>query len=169
MDEFLKDHHPDPVALQRNAKVIRPTLSLNSKKQLPSTAVDPRQLNLTLPSQQGDESEPLYVDVSRKPKNGTTTKAIPQTVMARLCDALRCHCAVFIQLRCGVGYMGVPVELRDGWAILTNASIHGTQKSYKVTELAIQLGDCGQIAHVRSIGNDDIVTAISIEGEVAHG
>ena len=90
----------------------RPTLSLKSKKPLPSTAVDPRQLNLTLPSQQGDESEPLYVDVGRKPKNGTARKAVPPTVMARLSDALQCHCTVFIQLRCGVGYMGMPVHTR---------------------------------------------------------
>lgn len=149
--------------------MIRPTLSLKSKKPLASTEVDPRQLNLTLSPQPGNDSVLVKVDAGKKPKKGATRKVAPPTVMARLSDALRCHCRVFIQLRSGAGYMGMPVHINDGWVTLAQASIHGTKNVAKVTEVEIQLGDCGQIAHMHSIGDGHTVFAIGVEGEVNHG
>ena len=53
---------------------------------------------------------------------------------------------VFIQLRQGAGYRGLPTKLDGAWLTLEDANIFGTKKSMHVTELLIQVKDGSYIA-----------------------
>ena len=58
---------------------------------------------------------------------------------------------VFIQLRHGAGYRGLPTMLDDGWLTLRDAEIFGTKQNMHVAELVIQVKDGSYIAHLHTV------------------
>lgn len=58
---------------------------------------------------------------------------------------------VFIQLRHGAGYRGLPTMLDDGWLTLRDAEIFGTKQNMRVAELVIQVKDGSYIAHLHTV------------------
>jgi len=58
---------------------------------------------------------------------------------------------VFIQLRHGAGYRGLPTILDDGWLTLRDAEIFGTKQNIHVAELLIQVKDGSYIAHLHTV------------------
>ena len=60
---------------------------------------------------------------------------------------------LFIQMRHGAGYCGVPVSLEDGWLTMNAVSIHGTKKTVQAHCVLIQIQDGSFIAHLHAIEN----------------
>jgi hypothetical protein len=58
---------------------------------------------------------------------------------------------VFIQLRHGAGYRGLPTMLEDGWLTIRDAEIFGTKQNMCVAELLIQVKDGSYIAHLHTV------------------
>ena len=76
----------------------------------------------------------------------------PSTLMLK---HLQCHAEqrhrVFIQMRSGAGYCGVPVLLEDGWLTMNNVSIHGTKQIAASNQILIQIKDGSFIAHLHAV------------------
>ena len=74
----------------------------------------------------------------------------------RLLEAAIIHKVnVFIQLRHGAGYRGLPTMLDDGWLTLSDAAIFGTKQNMHVAELVIQVKDGSFIAHIHTLESQD--------------
>ncbi len=71
-------------------------------------------------------------------------------VMERLRELVKDRRKVFIQMRHGVGYCGIPILLEDGWLTLNQASIHGTKQAAAAESVLIQIRDGSFIAHVHA-------------------
>ena len=70
------------------------------------------------------------------------------------------HCRVFIQMRHGTGYCGIPSALQDGWLTLQHVSIHGTKQMASAPSILIQINDGSYIAHVHpTVSNTEGATA----------
>ena len=86
---------------------------------------------------------------------GRTSKQKKQqsclAVIARLTELVKERRKVFIQMRGGAGYCGVPVLLADGWLTMTDVSIHGTKQTAASLEILIQLKDGSFIAHLHAV------------------
>lgn len=84
----------------------------------------------------------------------SSKRAVKQScaaVFERLRELINDSQTVFIQMRGGVGYCGVPVSLDDGWLTMTNVSIHGTKQSTVSQSILIQINDGSFIAHLHPV------------------
>ena len=100
------------------------------------------------PATQADRT-PLSVVAGRANK-GKAQSSCP-AVIASLTELVKHRRKVFIQMRQGAGYCGVPVQLEDGWLTMTEVSIHGTKKSAASESILIQIRDGSFIAHVHAV------------------
>ena len=57
---------------------------------------------------------------------------------------------VFIQLRQGAGYRGLPTKLAGAWLTLQDKDIFGTKQNMHAAELLIQVKDGSYIAHIHT-------------------
>lgn len=87
---------------------------------------------------------PIEIQGGRKPKKGKACTAL----LNQLTEFINSDSKVFIQMRNGVGYRGLPIMLEDGWLTLQEAEIFGTKQNKCVAELLIQVKDGSYIAHV---------------------
>jgi hypothetical protein len=91
-------------------------------------------------------SEAAQAALERK-RNIKTLKA--SSAATQLIEtAIRNKAYVFIQLRQGAGYRGLPTKLDSGWLTLENADIFGTKQNRHVAELLIQVKDGCYLAHL---------------------
>ena len=85
----------------------------------------------------------------------TVVAGKPKPPSALMLKHLQCHAEqrhrVFIQMRNGAGYCGVPVLLEDGWLTMNNVSIHGTKQTATSDHILIQLKDGSFIAHLHAV------------------
>lgn len=149
--------------------MTRPILTLKQKKPFPSSQVTTNDLPHTSPQPGIQRHEPMVINVGISQKKQSKPKPTPKIVMDALLDALDRHCAVFIQLRSGAGYRGLPAGINEGWLSLSHATIHGTKNTANVNDVLVQLGDCGQVAHLHIIGEGHSIEAVAQEGMVSHG
>jgi hypothetical protein len=88
----------------------------------------------------------------------TVVAGKPKPPSALMLKHLQCHAEqrhrVFIQMRNGAGYCGVPVLLEDGWLTMTDVSIHGTKQTVASNQILIQLKDGSFIAHLHAVEKD---------------
>ncbi len=85
-------------------------------------------------------------------RNTSSGKAKTGRGVMRLLEAAIIHKVnVFIQLRHGAGYRGLPTILDDGWLTLRDAEIFGTKQNMHVAELVIQVKDGSYIAHLHTV------------------
>ena len=103
-------------------------------------------------------SKPAILAVQATPTcivAGRTTKGKApqgcQAVIKRLSELIQAHRKVFIQMRHGAGYCGVPTQLDDGWLTMTEVSIHGTKQTASSPSILIQVRDGTFIAHLHAI------------------
>ena len=82
----------------------------------------------------------------KKPNNGNAKS--PKAVMRLIESAISNKAYVFIQLRHGAGYRGLPTKIDDAWLTLEDADICGTKQNICVAELLIQVKDGSYIAHI---------------------
>lgn len=74
----------------------------------------------------------------------------PSAVTSLLESAIINSVNVFIQLRQGAGYRGLPTKLDKGWLTLDDADILGTKQNMHVGQLLIQVRDGSYIAHIHA-------------------
>jgi len=98
----------------------------------------------TEPQLESMESD--YVQAGRKPKM-EAVKA-NTALLNKLSELIEYRCKVFIQMRHGVGYCGLPVQIDDGWLAMDEVSVHGTKKTVSAKTILIQINDGSFIAHV---------------------
>ena len=119
-------------SFKERMSMTKETLSLKSKG------------DLTAPSTKAVAS--TAINAGKNPNKG---KAKSPTAATRLIEsAIDNNAYVFIQLRQGTGYRGLPRKLDDSWLTLENADIFGTKQNSHVSELLIQLKDGSYIAHI---------------------
>ena len=75
-------------------------------------------------------------------------------VVDRLSELVQTRSRVFIQMRHGAGYCGIPVELEEGWLTMSEVSIQGTKHQATAQRILIQINDGSYIAHLHAV--DDI-------------
>jgi len=103
----------------------------------------------TQPAASAANSTPLSVVAGRAVK-GKAQQSCP-AVIAHLTELVRDRRKVFIQMRHGAGYCGVPVQIEDGWLTMTRVSIHGTKLSATSESILIQIRDGAFIAHLHPV------------------
>jgi len=113
------------------------TLTLNSASRI------------TQPAIAAANATPLCVVAGRAIK-GRAQQSCP-AVITHLTELVRGRRKVFIQMRQGAGYCGVPVQLKDGWLTMTGVSIHGTKLSATSESILIQIRDGALIAHLHAV------------------
>ena len=89
----------------------------------------------------------------KKPNNGNAKS--PKAVMRLIESAISNKAYVFIQLRHGAGYRGLPTKIDDAWLTLEDADICGTKQNMHVAELLIQVKDGSYIAHIHTSESQD--------------
>ena len=72
-------------------------------------------------------------------------------VLGRLSELVRTRSKVFIQMRHGAGYCGIPVQIEGDWLTMTDVSIHGTKHNAAAQQILIQLKDGSFIAHLHAV------------------
>ena len=72
-------------------------------------------------------------------------------VLHQLSELVRTRSKVFIQMRHGAGYCGIPVQIEDGWLTMEQASIHGTKQTVYSQSILIQLRDGSFIGHLHAV------------------
>jgi hypothetical protein len=96
---------------------------------------------------------PLSVVAGRAVK-GKAQQSCP-AVIAHLTELVKGRRKVFIQMRQGAGYCGMPVQLEDGWLTMTGVSIHGTKQTSSSSNILIQVNDGRFIAHIHPTDSTD--------------
>lgn len=88
------------------------------------------------------------VTAGKEPNRGN---AKPPSAVTRLLEfAIINSLYVFIQLRQGTGYRGLPSNLDKGWLTLDDADILGTKQNMHVGQLLMQVKDGSYIAHIHT-------------------
>ena len=76
-------------------------------------------------------------------------------VLDQLSELVRTRSKVFIQMRHGAGYCGIPVQIEGDWLTLTDASIQGTKQQATAQRILIQINDGSFIGHLHAV--DEVV------------
>jgi hypothetical protein len=72
-------------------------------------------------------------------------------VVDRLSELVQTRRQVFIQMRHGAGYCGIPVELEEGWLTMSDVAIQGTKHQATAQRILIQINDGSYIAHLHAV------------------
>lgn len=107
--------------------------------------------DLTTPSIKAEAA--TSVSGGKKPNNGNAKS--PKAAMKLIESAIANKAYVFIQLRHGAGYRGLPTMMDDSWLTLQDADIFGTKQNMHVAELLIQVKDGSYIAHIHTSESQD--------------
>jgi hypothetical protein len=111
---------------------------------------------LTLKSgSKSDQSQPTpsstnsVVNAGRRPKSAS--KNATAALLARLQEMANSGNRIFIQMRQGTGYCGIPVQIQDGWLTMKEVSIHGTKQTASLQSILIQIRDGSFIGHLHAV------------------
>jgi hypothetical protein len=72
-------------------------------------------------------------------------------VIDRLSELVQTRSKVFIQMRHGAGYCGVPVQIEGYWLTMIDVSIHGTKQQAAAQRILIQINDGSFIGHLHAV------------------
>ena len=91
----------------------------------------------------------VYIQAGRTPKTGPNKAG---TVLLNLLkEMVDSRSKVFIQMRHGAGYCGIPVQIEDGWLTMEEVSIHGTKQTASSQSILIQIRDGSFIGHLHAV------------------
>lgn len=76
-------------------------------------------------------------------------------VLDQLSELVRTRSKVFIQMRHGTGYCGIPVQIEGYWLAMIDVSIHGTKQQAAAQRILIQIKDGSFIGHLHAV--DEVV------------
>ena len=81
-------------------------------------------------------------------------------VIDRLTELVQASNRVFIQMRHGAGYCGIPVQLEEGWLTMSDVSIQGTKQNATAQRILIQINDGSYIGHLHAVdqAHEQLVT-----------
>lgn len=85
----------------------------------------------------------------------------PAAVTRLLETAIRDSACVFIQLRHGAGYRGLPTKLDQAWLTMVDADVLGTKRNMHVGDLLIQVKDGSYVAHIHTIDGQSPCTGLA--------
>ena len=92
---------------------------------------------------------PIHIQGGRQPKKGQQKACTG--LLNQLTALIDSGSKVFIQMRNGTGYCGLPTQLEDGWLTMSEVSIHGTKQTASSTSILIQIHDGAFIAHLHPV------------------
>ena len=92
---------------------------------------------------------PIQIQAGRQPKKGQPR--VCTALLNQLTALIDSGSKVFIQMRNGTGYCGLPTKLEDGWLTMSEVSIHGTKQTASSTSILIQIHDGAFIAHLHPV------------------
>lgn len=95
------------------------------------------------------QAAPICVVAGRAKKGQKQSSCF--AVLDRLDELVQARRQVFIQMRHGPGYCGIPIQLEDGWLTMTEVSIHGTKQTVASQSILIQVRDGAFIAHIHAV------------------
>jgi uncharacterized lipoprotein YddW (UPF0748 family) len=72
-------------------------------------------------------------------------------VLDQLSELVRTRSKVFIQMRHGAGYCGIPVQIEGYWLTMIDVSIHGTKQQAAAQRILIQINDGSFIGHLHAV------------------
>ncbi len=76
---------------------------------------------------------------------------VSEVVLSNLQAVIQnCH-QLFLQMRHGVSYCGIPEAIEDGWLTLNQVTIHGKKQTVEVKRILIQIGNGSLIAHLHAV------------------
>ena len=92
---------------------------------------------------------PIHIQGGRQPNKGKQKACTG--LLNQLTALIGSGGKVFIQMRNGTGYCGLPTQLEDGWLTMSEVSIHGTKQTASSTFILIQIHDGAFIAHLHPV------------------
>lgn len=92
---------------------------------------------------------PIQIQARRQPKKGHPKACVALT--NQLNELIDSGSKVFIQMRHGTGYCGLPTKLDDGWLTMAYVSVHGTKQTVSSQSILIQIHDGSFIAHLHPV------------------
>ena len=72
-------------------------------------------------------------------------------VLDQLSELVRTRSKVFIQMRQGAGYCGIPVQIEGYWLTMTDVFIYGTKQQATAQRILIQINDGSFIGHLHAV------------------
>jgi hypothetical protein len=72
-------------------------------------------------------------------------------VLHQLSELVRTRSKVFIQMRHGAGYCGIPVQIEEGWLMMEEVAIYGTNQTASSQSILIQIRDGSFIGHLHPV------------------
>jgi hypothetical protein len=100
---------------------------------------------------------PLNIQAGRKFNNGQQKAC--RALLSQLSELVNSDSKVFIQMRNGTGYCGLPTQLEDGWLTMSAVSIHGTKQTASTPTIMIQIHDGTFIAHLHPVNSTNSIGA----------
>ena len=97
------------------------------------------------------------VTAGRDPSKGKSPSAVTRLIES----AISKRAYVFIQLRHGTGYRGLPTKLDQAWLTMEDAEVLGTKQNMHVGELLIHVKDGSCIAHVHATASQSSCTDLA--------
>jgi len=91
----------------------------------------------------------VCIQAGRKPKTGPNKAST--ALLNLLKEMVDSRSKIFIQMRHGAGYCGIPAQLEDGWLTMEQVSIHGTKQSTSSQSILIQIRDGSFIGHLHAV------------------
>lgn len=88
------------------------------------------------------------INAGRRPKSASKNSST--ALLAHIREMVDSGDRIFIQMRHGAGYVGIPAELTDGWLMMEQVAIHGTKHTATVPQILIQINDGSFIAHIHA-------------------
>ncbi len=92
---------------------------------------------------------PIHIQGGRQPNKGKQMACT--ALLSQLTALIDSGSKVFIQMRNGTGYCGLPIQLKDGWLTMSDVSIHGTKQTASSRIILIQIHDGAFIAHLHPV------------------
>lgn len=91
----------------------------------------------------------VCIQAGRKPKTGPNKAST--ALLNLLKEMVDSRSKVFIQMRHGAGYCGIPVQIEEGWLTMEEVSIHGTKQTASSQSILIQIRDGSFIGHLHAV------------------
>ena len=91
----------------------------------------------------------VCVQAGRKPKTGL--KKASTVLLNLLNEMVESRSKVFIQMRHGACYCGIPVQIEEGWLTMEEVTIHGTKQTASSQSILIQIRDGSFIGHLHAV------------------
>lgn len=111
----------------------------------------------TKPAVPAAQSAPMCIVAGRADKDPNQKRC--HAVLDRLGELIQARSKVFIQMRHGPGYCGLPIQLDDGWLSMTDVCVHGKKQTATCQSILIQIRDGALIAHVHPVDSQHITGA----------